>query len=154
AALAVLQHDKVLMMTPAARQLGIRRGMKRAGALAIAPQAVLVERDLAREHETAEAAALALLQYTPEVAHSDDNVILLNVGASLNVFQGPRSLYRRVRQTLVVLGLRARIGMAPTAGGAWLLARRPGSRCRRRVLRLPAMQRQLNALPCLLLPAA
>lgn len=154
AALAVLQHDQVVLITRAAQQMGIQPGMKRNSAVAIAPHAMLLERDVGRESVAAQAAALALLQYTPEVAHDEDNIILLNVGASLRVFRGPGALCQRVRQTLVALGLKARIGMAPTAAGAALLARRRGRYCRRRVLRLPAMQRQLNALPCLLLPAA
>ncbi len=153
-AVAVMQQDRVVMATPQAQHLGVRRGMKRSSAAAVAPQVVLVERDPAREQSELQAAALALLQYTPEVAHCEDDVILLKVDASLRVFKGPRALCRRVRHTLSALGLQARLGMAPSAGGAWLLARRSGRNRRRRVLRLSSLQRQLNQLPCLLLPAA
>ena len=44
--------------------------------------------------------------------------------------------------------------MAPTAAGAWLLARNPGRRAPRRTLTLPTLTRRLDALPLALLPQA
>src|SRR5690606_33093824 len=96
---------------------------------------------------------LALLQYTPEVARAEQGVVLLDVGASLRAFGGVRSLYRQVRRTVRGLGLDARIAMAPTATGAWLLACQTLGR-RRRVLKMSTLVGQLNPLPCECLPAA
>lgn len=153
-AVAVMEHDHVTMATQAALRLGVRPGMKRSSAMAIAPGVAFVERDRAREVSAVQAVALALLQYTPEVAHGPQEAVLLKVNASLNLFKGPRALCSRIRQTLSAMGVRARLGMAPSASGAWLLARRPGKPGRRRVLRLESLRRELNRLPCLLLPAA
>ena len=98
--------------------------MRRAGAAAIAPQVELLPRSPQAEADALQGAALALLQYTPEVALADEATVLLGVGASLQFFRGPRALARRVAATLRALDLRVSLGMAPTAAGAWLLAQR------------------------------
>jgi len=149
----VLDHEAVVAVTPAAARLGVRPGMRKKGAGALAPHAEFVQRDAARERQLLEAAALAMLQYTPEVALGPDASLLLDVGAGLRVFGGPAALCRRIRDSLRQLGCHAQVGMGPTAYGAWLLAARatPGPR---RVLRLPALMRRVAGLPCLLLPPA
>lgn len=94
-----------------------------------------------------------MLQYTPELAVFDSRSLLMNVGASLSLFKGPHQLCLRIRRSLQRSGYQARIGMAPTALGALLLARQTQTR-RRRVLRMQALKRQLNALHVDHLPAA
>lgn len=153
---AVLEHEQVLTMTPGAAASGIRCGMRRGGVLAIAPQATLCERDPAQEQSVLDAIALTLLQYTPEVAHAEEASLLLDVSASLSAFGGRLALCRRVRASLDALGFSAQIGMAPTAQGAWLLARyRPHPRLRkqRRSIRIDSMARYIDALPFAVLPA-
>lgn len=93
--------------------------MRRGGAAAIAPTVELLTRDPLAEADALQGAALALLQYTPEVALAGDDTVLLNVGASLLFFRGPRALHRRMAATLAALDLRVSLGMAPTAAGAW-----------------------------------
>lgn len=149
----MLERECVGACSPAARLAGIRPGMRRAGALAIAPQAILLERSPAAEAQARQDAALALLQYTPQVALAEDGV-LLDVGASLQVFGGPRALHRRIAATLRTLGLDASLGMAPHAAGAWLLARDPARGAARRVLRDATLARRLDRLPPALLPQA
>lgn len=141
-------------LTPAARQAGVTPGMRRAGAAAIAPGVELLPRQAQAEADALQGAALALLQYTPEIALADGDTVLLNVGASLMFFRGPRALSRRVATTLRALDLRVSLGMAPTATGAWLLARRAGRGVPRRTLKLPTLARRLDALPLSLLPQA
>lgn len=141
-------------LTPAARQAGVTPGMRRAGAAAIAPGVELLPRQAQAEADALQGAALALLQYTPEIALVDGDTVLLNVGASLMFFRGPRALSRRVAATLRALDLRVSLGMAPTATGAWLLARRAGRGVPRRTLKLPTLARRLDALPLSLLPQA
>ncbi|MDX3905248.1 MAG: DNA polymerase Y family protein [Pigmentiphaga sp.] len=153
APLAVLDHDTVVAVTPAASRLGVRPGMRKKGAGALAPATAFVQRDALRERQLLDAAALAMLQYTPEVAFGPDASLLLEVGASLRAFGGPVALCRRLRGTLRQLGCHAHLGMAPTAHGAWLLAARPAPGPRR-VLRLAPMMRRVSKLPCALLPAA
>ncbi|WP_256942993.1 Y-family DNA polymerase [Achromobacter xylosoxidans] len=119
-AFAVLEQERVAALTPAARRAGVKPGMRRAGAAAIAPEIELLPRDVQAESEALQGAALALLQYTPEIALADGDTLLLNVSASLMLFRGPKALHRRVAATLRALDLRVSLGMAPTAAGAWL----------------------------------
>lgn len=150
----MLEQERVIALTPAARLAGVRMDMRRAGAAAIAPQVELLPRSPQAEADALQGAALALLQYTPEVALADEATVLLGVGASLQFFRGPRALARRVAATLRALDLRVSLGMAPTAAGAWLLAQRRERRACRRVLTLPTLVRRLDALPLALLPPA
>lgn len=135
----------------AAVQAGVRPGMRNGSVQAICPDAVLHEHDAAREQEALAGIALALLQYTPEVALAGAGGLLLDVSASLRVFGGRLALARMVRASVRMLGFTPQLGMAPTAQGAWLLARHAGRR--RRVVRMKSLAYRLDALPCLLLPA-
>lgn len=148
----MLDRDQVIAVSPSAAAAGVRLGMRRGGVSALCPKAMLVQYNEHTEKRALDEVSLALLQYTPEVALSDDNTLLLDVSASLSLFGGVRRLFRRVQSTLEGLGFAARVSMAPTAGGAWLLAART-SRLRR-VLRLPTLAKRLDALPCEHLPAA
>jgi protein ImuB len=153
----VIDGEQVVTMSPAAAAGGVRVGMRRGGAALLCPDAVLHPRDPLREQEARQAAALALLRYTPEVALAEEASLLLDVSASLRAFGGRPALCRLVRASVLGLGLSVQLGMAPTAQGAWLLARYRALRAlarRRRVVRLESLAARLDALPCLLLPAA
>lgn len=87
----------------------------------------------------------ALLQYTPELAVFDARSLLLDVGASLSLYKGPRKLYRHMLSCLQRLHVCACVSMAPTAMGAWLMARQNQTR-QRRMLRHTTLIRRLNTL--------
>jgi protein ImuB len=150
---AVIDHGQVLSLCEIARQAGIRHGMRRGGVTALAPDATLHERDAALERGALDGVGLTLLQYTPEVAMIDAASLVLDVSASLAAFGGRLALCRRVRASVLQMGYSARLGMAPTAQAAWLLANAAGLKLRRS-LRHASMVRRLDALPALLLPAA
>ncbi|CAN5266394.1 DNA polymerase Y family protein [soil metagenome] len=153
----VIDRERVLVINQAAAVSGVRIGMRRGGVAAISPGISMHERDAAREQAAWDSVALTLLQYTPEVALAQEDSLLLDVSASLRAFGGLLRLCRLVRASVLTLGFTPQLGVAPTAQGAWLLARyRPGrSRARqRRVLRMPQLIMRLDALPCSLLPAA
>lgn len=97
--------------------------------------------------------ALSLLQYSPRLALLDDRSLALEVGASLSLFKGPGNLWRRIQASLNNLAITARAGMAPTALGAWLLARQTQTR-QRRVLQTRTLTNRLNILAIDLIPAA
>lgn len=143
-------------MSRLAAAQGARIGMRAASVQAIAPQVVLQPRDALRERQAFDAVSLALMQYTPDIAVADDSSLLLEVSASLSLFGGHRRLSRRVRASVHALGFSGRIGMAPTAQGAWLFAQarlHSGSRLRRSVT-THTMRHRLDALPFTLLPEA
>lgn len=152
----MLDGGRALTVSAQARALGAQPGMRAGGILALAPGAIVLDRDPQREQDLLNAAVLALYRFTPEIAHEDGG-LLLDVGASLTLFGGAARLSRLVHSCLAALGLRAVIGAAPTAAGAWLLARRPRTTQRplvRRCLVLERLQRELDTMPCAVLPAA
>ncbi len=148
----IVEGGKVKAASPMARQAGVRLGMRQGGVSALCPSAALIAYETHAEARALNEVSLALLQYTPELAHAEDNTLLLNVSASLRLFGGARRLYRRVQRSLEGLGFAAQCSMAPTAGGAWLLAAHPVRQ--RRVVQLSTLGRRLDALPCTYLPAA
>lgn len=160
---AVLERERVLTATAEAQAAGVRPGLRRGGALAIAPGVTLHERARSAEQDALQGAALALLQYTPHVALADEAGLLLEVGASLRLFGGPRAICRDAFDSVAALGFTPHVAMAPTAHGAWLLARagaRHGQNGQNRVgrplkgiLKMASLCRTLDALPFELLPA-
>jgi protein ImuB len=121
----VLDHT-VAQVNAAAAARGIRAGLKRATAQALAADVLLAESDPAREAAALRAVAHAALAFTPAVAEPDPAepaTVLLEVQASLRLFGGPVALARRLAAALAPLGHRLQMAAAPTAAGAALLAR-------------------------------
>ena len=155
-AFAVMDGGQVLIASPLAARAGVKYGMRSGGVATIAPETIMLERDPEKEARALDAVALALLQFTAEVAFAPDFSITLDVGASLRLFGGPLALCRMVRHSIARLGYTAVLGAAPTAHGAWLLAHSPCQArrgARRRCLRARTMTVLLDRLPCALEPA-
>lgn len=146
----VLEQDRVLALSRLASAAGLRPGVRRGSVQMLMPDATVLDRDPAREAEALHAVSMALLQYTPQVAQAEEASLLMDVGASLRLFGGPRALCARVRASLRSLGYTASLACAPTARGAWLMARRGGGRA----LKMPSLVRRLDRLPVALLPPA
>ncbi len=146
----MLEQERVLAASPTARAAGVAHGMRRGGVLMLMPEARLHVRAPEREAEALHAAALALLQYTPLVTVAEESTLLIDIGASLRLFGGVRALCRRVRASLRALGFSGVLSCAPTARGAWMLARRRAGR----VLSIASLTRRLDALPSSLPPPA
>lgn len=131
---------------------GVRIGMRTASVQALAPEIVLQPREVTREKNARDAVAMALLQYTPELAIAVADTLLMDVTASLSVFGGRRRLYRRVRSSVEALGFSTCLSMAPVAQAAWLFAHHRERL--RRTVRIETMRQRLDRLPVALLPAA
>lgn len=153
----VVEREQVLAVSTEAAAAGVRIGMRGGGVAALAPDTVLHQRDPAREQEAISSIAMAMLQYTPEVAYTAEFSLVLDVTASLRAFGGRLALVRLVRSSIAALGFTARIGTAPTAQGAWLLShsalKQHGSTWRRSI-KLATLSRRLDALPFTVLPEA
>lgn len=158
-ALALCDRRCVLDANDAALELGVVAGMKRAAAQALAPSLRLIERDPRAERRALESAATWMQQFTPSVSLQSDLAfetldeasspcgLLAEVAPSLRYFGGLRALLGRVHAGLRSLGYRVRIGAAPTAGAAWLLARH-----RHASFASPArLEQRIGALPARLL---
>ena len=153
---AVVEKGRILAVSQHAYAEGVRIGMRPGGVAAVSPDSVILERNLERELITSNAIALALLQFTPEVAHAGDFSLLLDVTASLRLFNGRAAISRRIRAALQALGVTAQLGTAPTAMGAWLLSRwQPAKRqiIVRRTVHMRSLERQLDRMPCAYLPS-
>ena len=146
----VLEQERVLVMSRTARAAGVKPGMRRGGVLMLAPDAKIYERSSTSEDQALQAVALALLQYSPLVALAEESSLVVDIGASLRLFGGIRALCRRVKADMRKLGFSAHLSCAPTARGAWMLARCGGDR----TVKLGTMTRRLNTLPASVVPAA
>jgi len=144
----VLEQERVLAVSPAARAAGVHAGLRRGGVLMLMPGARVHERSAEREAQALHEVAMTLLQYTPLVAQAEEATLLLDVGASLRLFGGVRALCRRIRANLRALGFSAALSCAPTARGAWLLARQDAGRA----LAMASLVRRLDRLPSALPP--
>ena len=148
--LALLHDHQVQMADAAALARGVRPGMKRATALALAPDLLLGAADPQRDAQALRAVVHVALAFTPSVAwatpadwrlppdqadQTDRQCmppspasspalvgVRLEVQASLRYFGGLPRLLQRLRDQLAPLGHQVRIASAPTALGAALLA--------------------------------
>jgi protein ImuB len=146
----VLDGERVLVASGLARAGGVQVGMRRGGVLMLQPEAQLHERSPLLEADARTAVAMALLQYTPQVAEAEESTLLMDVGASLRLFGGVRALCRRVRANVKALGFSASLACAPTARGAWLLARAGAGSA----IRMTSLLRRLDRQALLLAPPA
>ena len=151
----VLERERIVALSPLARASGLRSGMRHASIPLLLPHASIHVREAGREAQALQDSALALLQYTPQVALAEQATLLLDIGASLRLFGGIRTLCKRVAASMRRLGFSVALSCAPTARGAWLLAH--GCIGERRSLQwrcatLPTLARLLARLPVTLLP--
>lgn len=146
----MLERDRVVALDTRAHADGLRLGMRRAGVLTLAPHVRLRDRDLGAEATALEGIATALMQFSPLVSHGGEDVVLVDVSASLRLFGGIRAIARAFEATVDTLGYTTSIALAPTGIGAWLLARSGGARA----LSFRSLARAVGALPVALLPAA
>lgn len=124
--LVVLEKERVIAMDDTADSLGVRIGMRRGGVLTLAPGAHIRDRDLRREGDVGRGVAYPLMNYTPLVVLDQENVVLMDVGASLRLFGGVRSLRRKILTSIAAFGVSARVSVALTGRAAWLMARTRG----------------------------
>jgi protein ImuB len=121
---ALLAEHRITARNAAAAARGVRVGMKRATALALAADLVLGEAAAARDAAALRAVAYAALAFTPAVTLQDGQAtVLMEVRGSLRLFGGLAALHQRLLQALAPLAHRVQIAAAPTALGAAVLAR-------------------------------
>jgi protein ImuB len=143
--LALLDEQRVSQLDAAAAARGVRPGMKRATALALAADLLPGTADAARDAAALQAVAHVALAFTPAVTLPGDTgeaTVLLEVRSCLRLFGGLGALLARLEAALAPLGHHVEIAGAPTALGAALLARwvalRPAGADAPAALRSPA----------------
>lgn len=68
----VVDGGKVLVASTEAIDAGVRIGMRSGGVETIAPGAIILDRDIEKESRALDSIAMVMLQFTPEVAFTDD----------------------------------------------------------------------------------
>lgn len=149
----LLADHRVHSVNAAAFAQGIRPGMQRATALALAAELLPAAACPARDAAALRAVAHVALAYTPSVTLHDPQTVLLEVQASLRLFGGLAALRRHLAAALAPLGHRVQIASAPTALGAALLAQWHPRRAGAHAADATALQAQLDAAPLALLAA-
>lgn len=156
--IALIDAHRIVSANDSAQALGVKSGLKRATALALAPHITLGQADAARDRQAMSSVAHAALAFTPSVTLEpwDDpttapHTVLLEVQASLRYFGGRDKLLRRLRAALAPLKHCVHCASAPTAQGAALLARLPEAPEGRHAADPPTLKRMLNAAPVELL---
>ncbi len=151
----MMDAQRILAVNAPAAALGVKPRMRRATALALAPQIVLGEAEPTRDAEALMAVAHAALAFTPQVVRvpADDpaaspHSVLLEVQASLRYFGGRDRLLQRLHAALAPFGHRIHTASALTPQGAALLAR---AHAELHCADLAATQTALNSVPVWLL---
>ncbi len=128
--LALMDTRCIVSANLVAQALGVKPGLKRATALALAPQLILGQANPARDAQALASVAHAALAFTPSVAiqpasgsAAAPDTVLLDVQRSLRYFGGFDALLQRLHRALAPLGHRIHTTSAPTPQGAALLAR-------------------------------
>lgn len=154
---ALMDAQRVLHANHAALALGVKPSLKRATALALAPQLTLGQADTERDAQALTSAAHVALAFTPSVvcaqAHetgNDAHTVLLEVHASLRYFGGFERLLQSLQAAMAPLGHTLQMASAPTAQGAALLSRMAAVRpCH--CADVASLTRKLDAAPVWLL---
>jgi len=129
--IALVDAQRISATNAAAQALGVKPGLKRATALALAPRIVFGQADAARDAEALLPVAHAALAFTPKVSiqpghdGAGPDTVLLEVQASLRYFGGLDRLLKRLDAAVGRLGHAMRVATAATAQGAAVLARLP-----------------------------
>lgn len=134
--IALVDEHRISAANAAAQAQGVKPGLKRATALALAPRITLGQADATRDAEALLPVAHAALAFTPNVSlqpGSDGaaaHTVLLEVQASLRYFGGIDRLLERLLHAVQPLGHELRIAVAATAAAAAVLVRvEPPPRC-------------------------
>lgn len=144
---AVAENRNVVDCNEAAFAEGVRARMARAAAATLSPKLQFRERESAAERAALEGVATWAGRFSPNVAlaeASGSHGLLLEVSGSLNLFKGLPAICAALARGIAQLGYTASLASAPTAHGAWLLARGGSSSPCMAVNDLP---RRLHPLP-------
>lgn len=144
----VLDREKVVVADPVAREAGVLMGMRRGGVFTLAPEAMMYDRDVAREQTVLQEVAVALMRFSPMVAVGEEDTVLVDVSASLRLFGGIVRICHQVREIVESIGVTARTSVAPTGQGAWMLAKRGKTR----LLKMRSLEYELDSLPYMVVP--
>jgi protein ImuB len=141
-------RTRVAACNAAAIACGVRPGMPVSAAQALAVGLVVRTRDLDAEQESLSGLAAWTGRFTPAVSLQPPNGLLLEIGSCLRMHHGLDQMLGKVLAGLKEMGYASTHAGAPTAQGAWLLARAGTGMV---VRELAELEQALAALPLRLL---
>src|SRR3954469_2297911 len=115
--------QRITGQTDGAARLGLKTGMSLADARAMYPKLPVVEADFEADRHLLETVADWCDRYTPLVGLDPPDGLFLDVTGCAHLFGGEAALARDLVTRLTQQGLRARVAIADTVGGAWGVAR-------------------------------
>ncbi|MGB5324475.1 MAG: DNA polymerase Y family protein [Pseudomonadales bacterium] len=130
--MVLLEQQRVLRCNPAAAARGIEPGLNVSTALALAGEVLLVERDMGKEQQRLNELAELAYRFSSQVVtycnRRGDYCLLLEIGASLRLFNGMEKLLAQLGTALAESplhpnGFTHRFGLAHTLKAAELVAR-------------------------------
>jgi protein ImuB len=116
------RREEILGCNGPAAALGVRPGMPLGGALALAADLRVLSRDEAAERAALERLAAWCQRFTPTVSLAPPQALVLEVAQSLRLFGGAEAILDQAGAGVAGLGYRALCCLAPTPGGALVLA--------------------------------
>lgn len=120
---SVRNARELVAVNDAAARIGLRVGLGFASACAIHPALSWAEADLRQDARLLKRLAEWCERYTPSASPDAPDGLILEIAGSSHLFGGEEAMSRDVVMRLKRSGLRARIGIAETAGCAWAVAR-------------------------------
>jgi len=147
---AIGDQRQIALCNRAAHALGLTAGMPRPIAEAHAAGLRVLAADAEAERQALERLAGWCLRYTSRVSLEGVDGLLLEIGGSLQLFGGLRSLRQQLIEGLAALGHCPHHGIAPTPRAAWLLARGGDTKP---VTERNAIRRAISPLPASLIAA-
>jgi len=117
-----LQRRHIVRVNASAQKSGVRCGHPLTAARALCPHLAVAPRDPAAERQALEAIANFAYRFSAEVSIDEPDAVLLEIGASLNLFGGIAAVQRRLCSEIAAFGFASTLAIAPTAAGARVLA--------------------------------
>jgi protein ImuB len=117
------QRQHVVMANASARDAGVRAGQPLAAARAVCANVQSRARDLAAEKRLLDTLAAWAYKFSSQVSIAEPNALLIEVGASLNLFGGWPVLEKRIRESLAQIDFKPSLAVAPIPAAARVLAR-------------------------------
>jgi protein ImuB len=114
---------RVIAANALARAAGVEPGQRPASAFGLLPELQLHTRTPQREHDALTEIALWAGRFTPRISVSAPDTVLLEISASLRLFDGPARIVRALEEGLATLGFRVCCACAPTPLAARWFAR-------------------------------
>lgn len=115
--------DVLACVNPPAQAAGLRAGQALSDARALVPGLITRPQDLAAQARAVAGLRRWALRYAPWVAVDGTEGLVMDLTGSTHLMGGAQALAQDLHARLDALRLEARLGVAPTRGAAWALAR-------------------------------